>query len=95
MGAPSPGLPGLARLGDPRLSRVGSSARRQVDRFLNPVWARMPIDPLRDPRHWRERAEELRVIAEATRNVEAKVTLLRIVADYERLAQRAGRRTSE
>jgi hypothetical protein len=52
----------------------------------------MSLDLLHDPNHWHQRAEELRVIAETTGDAEARATLLRIVADYERLAERAKQR---
>ena len=55
----------------------------------------MSLHLLHDPDHWRQRAEELRVIAETTTDAQAKATLLRIVADYERLAERAERRNDE
>ena len=55
----------------------------------------MSIHLLHDPEHWRQRAEELRVIAEATKDADARATLLRIVADYERLAERAERRNDQ
>jgi hypothetical protein len=55
----------------------------------------MSIRLLHDPEHWLRRAEELRAIAEVTRDTDAKATLLRIVADYEQLAERAKRRPDE
>jgi len=39
----------------------------------------------RDPQHWLARAEELRTIAD-TFHDETKLVMLRIAADYERLA---------
>jgi hypothetical protein len=45
-----------------------------------------------DPRYWRIRAEETRVIAEQISNLESKRTLLEIATGYERLAERAERR---
>ncbi len=44
---------------------------------------------INDPKHWRERAEQMRTIAEETHNPLAKETMLRIAQDYEHLAQRA------
>lgn len=42
-----------------------------------------------DPQHWRERAEETRVIAEGMQDVIARGMMLRVADDYERLAERA------
>jgi hypothetical protein len=55
----------------------------------------MSVHLLHDTDHWRQRAEELRVIAESTKDADAKAVLLRIVADYERLAERAERRNDK
>jgi hypothetical protein len=50
---------------------------------------------LDDPEHWRSRAEEARVFAEKLSDPESKCTMLRIAADYERLAEAAERRTTK
>jgi hypothetical protein len=55
----------------------------------------MSVRLLHDPEHWRQRAAELRLIAESTRDADARATLLRIVADYERLARRAEQRNDQ
>jgi hypothetical protein len=44
---------------------------------------------LDDPEHWRSRAEEARNIAEQLSDLESRRTMLRIAADYERLAEHA------
>ena len=44
--------------------------------------------PIRfDPKHWRERAEEARAVADGLNHNVAKQVLLRIAEDYERLAE--------
>ena len=43
----------------------------------------------KDPAHWRERADEMRAAAMEMTDVEGKETLLKIAADYDRLAERA------
>jgi hypothetical protein len=47
-------------------------------------------DPMKNPRFWRDRAEETRTKAEAFRLAEIdKQRLLKVAAEYERLADRA------
>jgi hypothetical protein len=50
---------------------------------------------INDPKHWRDRAEEARTLAEQMDDPEAKQMMLGIVESYERLAQRAERRLSD
>ena len=44
---------------------------------------------INEPAHWLARAEEARILANQMNDAEAKVAMLRIAEDYERLAQRA------
>jgi len=48
--------------------------------------------PINDPKYWRERAEEARIIADQLTDPDAKRRMLRIADDYEELAKRAERR---
>ena len=46
-------------------------------------------DLLKDPAHWRERAEDARRVAETLTDPKARQTMLEIAESYERLAERA------
>jgi hypothetical protein len=46
-------------------------------------------DLLKDPAHWRERAEEARRVAETLTDPKARQTMQEIAESYERLAERA------
>ena len=45
-----------------------------------------------DARQWRDRAEEMRMVAEGMQNEHNKKIALRLAADYDRLAMHAERR---
>jgi hypothetical protein len=49
--------------------------------------AKLPPLP-HDARHWRDRAEEARQLAESMRNRAAREAMLKVAASYERLAKR-------
>jgi hypothetical protein len=46
-----------------------------------------------DARHWRNRAEEARLLAADMKDEESRQAMLRIARDYERLALRAEERS--
>jgi len=46
-------------------------------------------DGIREPRHWIERAEEARSLAQCMSNPQAKVALLAVANGYEKLAKLA------
>jgi len=50
---------------------------------------------LKDPAHWRERADEARRLAETLADPKARQTMLEIAESYERLAERALVRTTK
>jgi hypothetical protein len=47
---------------------------------------------INDPEHWRNRAEQARTLANQMSDEVSKQTMLRIAADYDRLAERAALR---
>ena len=51
--------------------------------------------PINDPKHWHERAKEVRTVAEEINDEKAKQSMLRIAKDYEELARRAERRLKQ
>jgi hypothetical protein len=48
---------------------------------------------INDPGHWRDRAEEMRALAQGVSDGPAKETMLRLAKDYDRLAERAEQRS--
>ena len=45
-----------------------------------------------DPKHWRDRAEEARLLAYDMKDAQSREAMLRIAKDYELLAERAQQR---
>jgi len=53
----------------------------------------MPASHINDPDHWRQRAAEMRALANDMKESSARETMLRIAADYDKLVARAMLRT--
>jgi hypothetical protein len=47
---------------------------------------------INDPKHWYERAAEMRALAEEMREIETGATMLKLADDYDKLADRAAQR---
>ena len=52
-----------------------------------------PGGKINTPEHWRQRADEMRALAAAMDDGDAKSKLLKLAADYESLAERAAKRS--
>jgi hypothetical protein len=48
---------------------------------------------INDPGHWRDRADEMRALAQDVKDEQARETMLRLAKDYDRLAERADKRS--
>lgn len=48
-----------------------------------------------DAKHWRERAEEARRVAAELADIESRKLMLKVAADYDRLAERADLRAAK
>lgn len=51
------------------------------------------FDLLNDPRHYEERAEEMRTIADGMQQLDCKAAMYRCAKDYNKLAERARQRS--
>jgi hypothetical protein len=51
-------------------------------------------EAINDPKYWRYRAAEARAMAESLTDPEAKQQMLKVAADYEKLAKRAEERSA-
>jgi hypothetical protein len=54
----------------------------------------MPASFINDPKHWRDRAAEMRSLAAQTADGDSKRAMVRIAEDYDTLAQRAEERSA-
>ena len=52
----------------------------------------MPQSRVNDPKHWRDRAAEMRALAQEMTDAQARATMLRLAHDYDSLADRKARR---
>jgi hypothetical protein len=55
----------------------------------------MTIRSIDDPKHWHERATEMRALAEEFIDDGAKQTMLRLASDYDKLGDRAEERAAK
>jgi hypothetical protein len=48
-----------------------------------------------DPKHWHDRAAEMRVLSDAVLDDQAKSSMLKLADDYDRLGDRAAKRLDD
>jgi hypothetical protein len=54
----------------------------------------MPARTIDDPKHWYDRAAEMRVLAEGMKSDDAQTIMFRLAEDYDKLGDRAAERAS-
>lgn len=55
----------------------------------------MPNQSQKEPKHWRNRAAEMRMLAEEMDDAETKTAMLKLASEYEKLAARAEMRPND
>jgi hypothetical protein len=55
----------------------------------------MSYGSINDPKHWYDRAEEMRALADTMKDLENRAVLLRLADDYDKLADRAELRLND
>jgi len=66
--------------------------RRSCSRLYGDRVERAPPHTYDDPKHWCDRAAEMRGLADGVANVEARRMMLELADDYDKLADRAAKR---
>jgi hypothetical protein len=54
----------------------------------------MPTSFIDDPKHWHDRAAEMRVLSDEMKEAEARRMMLKLADDYDKLGDRAAERNS-
>lgn len=54
----------------------------------------MPAREINDPKHWYDRATEMRILSESMNDIETRLTMLRLADDYDKLGDRAAVRAA-
>ena len=54
----------------------------------------MSARPIDDPKHWYDRAAEMRALADGMKSDDAQIIMFRLAEDYDKLGDRAAERAS-
>jgi hypothetical protein len=55
-----------------------------------PAHLDVPANAVSDPKHWRDCAEQMRIMSDRTKDAATKATMLKVADDYDALAERCG-----
>jgi len=54
----------------------------------------MALNHVNDVNHWRDRADEMRILSRMVKDIEAQANMARLADDYDKLAERAEQRSN-
>ena len=54
----------------------------------------MALNHVNDVNHWRDRADEMRILSRMVKDIEAQANMAELADDYDKLAERAEQRSN-